>query len=63
MKSENIEKNSREYSKYPHPPGSARNAELAHQMARQWKEYGMDKIEVFKYKLLLSQPVQPAEVS
>lgn len=57
-----IKENSKHYSKLPHEPGSKRNEKLAKVMKKKWKEYGLDKTELFKYKLLLSFPERPAEL-
>lgn len=58
----NIKENSYHYSEYPHPPGSQQNMILAKEMAKNWKKYGFDKTELFKYRVFLSFPKQPAEV-
>lgn len=62
MNSTNIKDKSRHYSEYPHLPGSKRCKELAGEMAKQWKEYGLDRTEMFKYRALLSFPEKPAEI-
>ena len=62
IRKENIRNHSRHYSLYPHHPGSKRNEQLARQMANIWKQFGLDKTEIFKYKLLLSFPEKPAEI-
>ena len=60
---EKIRQNSQHYSALPHPPGSLRNEKLAREMAEQWKTFGFDKTELFKYKVLLSYPKRPARIT
>ena len=60
MNSENIKDNAKHYSEYPHLPGSKRSEALGREMAKQWKEFGMDKTEIFKYRVLLSFPAEAA---
>ncbi|XP_001633754.2 N-acetylated-alpha-linked acidic dipeptidase 2 isoform X1 [Nematostella vectensis] len=52
----NMEENLRYLSKKPHVAGSRRNNELATEIARRWREYGFDKVEMPKYDMLLSLP-------
>ena len=44
---------SRYFSKRPHVPGTARSKELADEIAKTWKEYNFDKVEMPKYNVLL----------
>lgn len=43
----------RYFSKRPHVPGTARSKELAEEIARTWKDYNFDKVEMPKYNVLL----------
>lgn len=43
----------RYFSKRPHVPGTARSKELAEEIARTWKGYDFDKVEMPKYNVLL----------
>jgi len=43
-------------SEKPHVAGSARQKELADELARRWNDYGFDHVEQPEYKALLSFP-------
>ena len=47
---------SRYFTKEPHVAGSPRNNELARHIARKWRSYGFDEVEIAKYDMLLSVP-------
>ena len=44
------------FSSKPHVAGSDRQKELAEELAKRWKEYGFDHVEMPEYKALLSFP-------
>ena len=44
------------FSSEPHIAGSDRQKELAEELAKRWKEYGFDHVEMPEYKALLSFP-------
>ena len=47
----------RYFSAEPHIAGSPRQKVLAEELVRRWKdEYGFDKVEMPRYKALLSKP-------
>ena len=48
-----IGKNLKYFSKRPHVPGTPRSKELADEIAKVWKEYQFDKVEMPKYNVLL----------
>lgn len=63
LNSSNIRDNAFYYAEYPHEPGSRRSENMGREMAKKWKEeYGLDKVEIFEYNVLLSLPERPAEI-
>ena len=46
----------RYFSKEPHLAGSKRNYDLAQYIAKKWKEYGFDQVEMAKYDVLMTSP-------
>ncbi|XP_041438661.1 putative N-acetylated-alpha-linked acidic dipeptidase isoform X2 [Xenopus laevis] len=56
MKAENIKHYLHNFSQVPHLAGTEENLRLAQQIQAQWKEYGLDKVELAHYDILLSYP-------
>ncbi|KAG8453051.1 hypothetical protein GDO86_004748 [Hymenochirus boettgeri] len=56
MKAENIKEYLHNFTKLPHLAGTDENFLLAKQIQAQWKEYGLDKVELAHYDILLSYP-------
>uniref|UniRef100_A0A8C5QJQ5 Glutamate carboxypeptidase 2 n=1 Tax=Leptobrachium leishanense TaxID=445787 RepID=A0A8C5QJQ5_9ANUR len=56
MKAENIKEYLHNFSRVPHLAGTEENFLLAKQIQAQWKEYGLDKVELAHYDILLSYP-------
>ena len=50
-------------TKAPHPGGSAFSNEQAEHIKKKWEEYGIDKVEMKKYDVLLSYPERPGIAS
>ena len=46
----------RYFSKEPHLAGSKRNNDLAQDIAKKWKEYGFDQVEMARYDVLMTSP-------
>ncbi|MEE6473031.1 hypothetical protein FKM82_009821 [Ascaphus truei] len=56
MKAENIKQFLHNFTRLPHLAGTERNFQLAKQIEAQWKNYGLDKVELAHYDILLSYP-------
>ncbi|XP_075054812.1 glutamate carboxypeptidase 2-like isoform X2 [Mixophyes fleayi] len=56
MKAENIKQYLHNFTRLPHLAGTEENFLLAKQIQAQWKEYGLDKVELAHYDILLSYP-------
>ncbi|KAG8584532.1 hypothetical protein GDO81_004648 [Engystomops pustulosus] len=56
MKAENIRTYLRDFTKIPHLAGTEQNLRLAQKIQSQWKEFGLDKVELVHYDVLLSYP-------
>ncbi|XP_053312527.1 putative N-acetylated-alpha-linked acidic dipeptidase isoform X1 [Spea bombifrons] len=56
MKAENIRQYLHNFTRIPHLAGTEQNFLLAKQIQAQWKEYGLDKVELAHYDILLSYP-------
>ncbi|XP_053564603.1 N-acetylated-alpha-linked acidic dipeptidase 2-like [Bombina bombina] len=56
MKAENIKEFLREFTKKPHLAGTEQNLQLAKLIQAQWKEFGLDSVELVHYDVLLSYP-------
>ncbi|XP_031563735.1 N-acetylated-alpha-linked acidic dipeptidase 2-like [Actinia tenebrosa] len=56
ISSDELRENLRYLTKRPHIAGSARQKELADELAKRWRSYGFDKVEMPEYKVLLSFP-------
>ncbi|XP_049679411.1 N-acetylated-alpha-linked acidic dipeptidase 2-like isoform X3 [Accipiter gentilis] len=65
MKAENIKQFLRSFTKLPHLAGTEQNLLLAKQIQGQWKEFGLDSVELVHYDVLLSYPneTQPNYIS
>lgn len=46
----------------PHIAGSPEGKKQAEWVAGKFKEFGLDRVEIKKYKVLLSYPTEPGEV-
>ena len=46
----------RYFSEEPHLAGSKRNNVLAQHIAKTWKDYGFDQVEMAKYDVLMTSP-------
>jgi N-acetylated-alpha-linked acidic dipeptidase len=46
----------REFTRLPHPAASARNDQLAREIASAWKAYGLEDVRVHRYDVLLPWP-------
>ena len=46
-------------TKAPHPGGSPFSNEQAEHIKKKWEEFGLDKVEMKKYDVLLSYPENP----
>lgn len=53
------------FTRTPHLAGTVQNFELAKQIHAQWKEFGLDSVELSHYDVLLSYPnkTQPNYIS
>nr|XP_014343985.1 PREDICTED: putative N-acetylated-alpha-linked acidic dipeptidase isoform X2 [Latimeria chalumnae] len=56
MKAENIREFLREFTKLPHLAGTKQNLFLAKQILTQWKDFGLDSVDLVHYDVLLSYP-------
>ncbi|XP_040584847.1 putative N-acetylated-alpha-linked acidic dipeptidase isoform X2 [Mesocricetus auratus] len=56
LKAENIKKFLYNFTRIPHLAGTEHNFELAKQIQAQWKEFGLDSVELPHYDVLLSYP-------
>ncbi|XP_077154668.1 putative N-acetylated-alpha-linked acidic dipeptidase [Ranitomeya variabilis] len=56
LKAENIKQYLYNFSRVPHLAGTEENFLLAKQIQTQWKDYGLDKVELVPYDILLSYP-------
>uniref|UniRef100_A0A8I6ABM7 glutamate carboxypeptidase II n=1 Tax=Rattus norvegicus TaxID=10116 RepID=A0A8I6ABM7_RAT len=56
LKAENIKKFLYNFTRTPHLAGTQHNFELAKQIHAQWKEFGLDLVELSDYDVLLSYP-------
>ena len=53
----------RYFTKVPHIGGSPVQKEYGEYIRREWEEFGMDKVEMLRYDILLSFPEEPGAVS
>ncbi|KAM3934533.1 putative N-acetylated-alpha-linked acidic dipeptidase [Leptodactylus fuscus] len=56
MKAENIKQYLHNFTRVPHLAGTEENFRFAKQIQAQWKEYGLDNVELAHYDILLSYP-------
>ncbi|KAM9320565.1 putative N-acetylated-alpha-linked acidic dipeptidase [Gastrophryne carolinensis] len=56
MKADNIKLYLHNFTRVPHLAGTEENYRLAQQIQAQWKQYGLDKVELAHYDILLSYP-------
>ncbi|XP_057612271.1 glutamate carboxypeptidase 2 isoform X2 [Chionomys nivalis] len=56
LKAENIKNFLYNFTRTPHLAGTKHNFELAKQIYAQWKEFGLDSVELSHYDVLLSYP-------
>ncbi|XP_072825128.1 glutamate carboxypeptidase 2 [Vicugna pacos] len=56
LKAENIKKFLYNFTRIPHLAGTEQNFQLAKQIQSQWKEFGLDSVELSHYDVLLSYP-------
>ena len=54
--SEELRKQHRHFTAEPHPAGSERNNELARTIAKRWREYGWEDVQLHRYDVLSSYP-------
>ncbi|XP_038674799.1 N-acetylated-alpha-linked acidic dipeptidase 2 [Scyliorhinus canicula] len=56
MQAENIRLYLRNWTLFPHLAGTEQNLQLAQQIQKQWKSWGLDSVELVHYDVLLSYP-------
>ncbi|KAM9034538.1 glutamate carboxypeptidase 2-like [Sarcophilus harrisii] len=56
LKAENIKAFLYNFTRIPHLAGTEQNLDLAKQIQSQWKEFGLDSVELTHYDVLLSYP-------
>ncbi|XP_055970578.1 glutamate carboxypeptidase 2 isoform X3 [Sorex fumeus] len=56
LNAENIKKFLYNFTRIPHLAGTKQNFHLAKQIQSQWKEFGLDSVELVHYDVLLSYP-------
>ncbi|XP_043853797.1 LOW QUALITY PROTEIN: putative N-acetylated-alpha-linked acidic dipeptidase [Dromiciops gliroides] len=56
LKAENIKTFLYNFTRIPHLAGTEQNLDLAKQIQSQWKEFGLDSVELTHYDVLLSYP-------
>ncbi|NWX88304.1 FOLH1 carboxypeptidase, partial [Nothoprocta pentlandii] len=56
MKAENIKKFLYNFTRLPHLAGTEENLHLAKQIQAEWKEFGLDSVQLAHYDVLLSYP-------
>ncbi|MGH0176133.1 UNVERIFIED_CONTAM: hypothetical protein FKN15_015840 [Acipenser sinensis] len=56
MKAENIRQYLRNFTKLPHLAGTEQNLHLAKQIQKEWKDFGLDSVDLVHYDVLLSYP-------
>lgn len=55
----------RKFTRLPHLAGTVENLRYAEQIRDEWKEFGLDSVEIVPYRVLLSYPnkTQPNYIS
>ncbi|NXP43901.1 FOLH1 carboxypeptidase, partial [Heliornis fulica] len=56
MKAENIKQFLYNFTQLPHLAGTKENLHLAQQIQAEWKEFGLDSVQLVHYDVLLSYP-------
>ncbi|XP_010768990.1 glutamate carboxypeptidase 2-like [Notothenia coriiceps] len=56
MRPEQIREHLRKFTRLPHLAGTEQNLKYAEQIMKDWKEYGLDSVEMVPYDVLLSYP-------
>ncbi|XP_054256086.1 glutamate carboxypeptidase 2-like isoform X3 [Indicator indicator] len=56
MKAENIKRSLYNFTQLPHLAGTKENLHLAQQVQAEWKEFGLDSVQLVHYDVLLSYP-------
>jgi N-acetylated-alpha-linked acidic dipeptidase len=58
IRPENCRSEHRIFTEQPHMAGSVRNYELAQHVAKQWKEYGLEDVELIEHPVYLPWPIR-----
>ena len=58
IRPENCRSQHRIFTEQPHMAGSARNYELAQHVAKQWKDYGLEDVELIEHPVYLPWPIR-----
>lgn len=58
IRPENCRSQHRIFTEKPHMAGSVRNYELAQHVAKQWKEYGLEDVELIEHPVYLPWPIR-----
>jgi len=58
IRPENCRSQHRIFTKEPHMAGSVRNYELAQYVAKQWKEYGLEDVQLIEHPVYLPWPIR-----
>jgi N-acetylated-alpha-linked acidic dipeptidase len=58
IRPENCRSQHRIFTAQPHMAGSARNYELAQHVAKQWKEYGLEDVQLIEHPVYLPWPIR-----
>ena len=58
IRPENCRIQHRVFTKEPHMAGSVRNYELAQYVAKQWKEYGLEEVQLIEHPVYLPWPIR-----
>ena len=58
IRPENCRREHRIFTEKPHMAGSVRNYELAQYIAKQWREYGLEDVELVEHPVYLPWPVR-----
>ncbi|XP_055494784.1 glutamate carboxypeptidase 2-like [Leucoraja erinacea] len=56
MQVKNIRSYLRNWTRFPHLAGTVKNLQLAQEIQTQWKNWGLDSVELAEYDVLLSYP-------
>ncbi|KAK5868520.1 hypothetical protein PBY51_009527 [Eleginops maclovinus] len=56
MRPEQIREHLRKFTRLPHLAGTEQNLNYAEQIMKEWKEFGLDSVEMVPYDVLLSYP-------